>query len=108
MHSLHVSRWRRMRRFAPVVVDEADPAYRVEAGQVQRMELRGVLLALDALPEGVRDVMLLVAVEGLDYAEAAAVLGIPVGTVMSRLSRGRDRLRVALDEPARPALRRVK
>ncbi len=115
MHNLHVSRWRRLRRFMPVSLDAsgrvADPAYRVEAGQVQRVELDGVMQALDALPEGLREVLLLVAVEGLDYAEAAAVLGIPVGTVMSRLSRGRDRLRLALGEEKRVPpvrLRRVK
>ena len=46
-----------------------------------------------ALPEEQRSVMVLVAVEDLSYEEAARVLGVPVGTVMSRLSQGRDRLR---------------
>ena len=107
MHNLHVSRWRRLRRFAPGDIDGNDPAYRVEPGQHQRAELRSVMLAMAALPDELRQVLLLVAVEGLGYAEAADVLGIPVGTVMSRLSRGRDRLRRALDEPAqaRPASR---
>ncbi|MDB6452598.1 RNA polymerase sigma factor [Falsirhodobacter sp. 20TX0035] len=45
--------------------------------------------ALDRLPDDQRQVMLLVCVEELSYAEAAAILGIPVGTVMSRLSRAR-------------------
>jgi len=45
--------------------------------------------AIDALPEAQRQVMILVCLEDLSYAEAAAVLGIPVGTVMSRLSRAR-------------------
>lgn len=121
MHNLHVSRWRRLRRFPTVTVDAEAPAFRVEAGQTHHVELQAVLRALDALAAEQRDVLLLVTVEGLDYADAAHVLGIPVGTVMSRLSRGRDRLRRLLDEPGTqaaprggtgggpgPVLRRVK
>mgnify|MGYP005863869435 CR=1 FL=1 len=52
--------------------------------------------ALAALPEAQRDVVVLVDVEGLAYAEAAAALGIPVGTVMSRLHRARAGLREQL------------
>jgi RNA polymerase sigma-70 factor, ECF subfamily len=50
---------------------------------------RQVVLAVEALPEAQRSVMLLVVVEGLSYREAADVLEVPVGTVMSRLSRAR-------------------
>jgi RNA polymerase sigma-70 factor (ECF subfamily) len=52
-----------------------------------------VLDELDTLPEEQRAVLLLVGVEGLAYDEAAEVLGVPIGTVMSRLSRARERLR---------------
>jgi RNA polymerase sigma-70 factor (ECF subfamily) len=60
-----------------------------------------------------RQVVLLVGLEGLSYAETAEVLDIPVGTVMSRLARGRDRLRGLMDyqggdRNGRPTLRRVK
>src|SRR5258706_2808632 len=51
---------------------------------------RQVVLAVDRLPEAQRTVMLLVAVDGLTYREAAEVLGIPIGTVMSRLARARQ------------------
>ena len=107
MHNLHVSRWRRLRRFAPVAVDDTDPAFQVGPEQPHRAELRRVAEVMDTLPEELRQVLLLVAVEGLHYAEAAGVLGLPIGTVMSRLSRARDRLRRELDQAA-PALRRVK
>ncbi len=59
-----------------------------------------------------REVVLLVGLEGLTYAETAEVLDIPVGTVMSRLARGRDRLRNLMDGDGvgggKPVLRRVK
>ncbi len=46
-----------------------------------------------------RQILLLVGVEGLSYREVAAELGVPIGTVMSRLARARDRLREALESP---------
>ncbi len=55
------------------------------------------MAALDALPEEQRSVLLLVTVEGLSYAEAARVLVIPTGTVMSRLSRARDQMVQLMD-----------
>ena len=53
-----------------------------------------------ALPEGLSSVLLLVSVEGHSYKEAAEILGIPVGTVMSRMSGARHRLRTALGQVA--------
>lgn len=57
--------------------------------------------ALAALPPGQRAVMLLVAVEEYTYAEAAGILDLPIGTVMSRLHRGREALRLRLTPPVR-------
>ena len=56
-----------------------------------------VLNKLAKLPEDQRAVLLLVAVEDLSYADAAKVLDIPVGTVMSRLSRARERLQQEIE-----------
>jgi RNA polymerase sigma-70 factor (ECF subfamily) len=53
--------------------------------------------ALDQLTSEQRAVVLLVGVEGLSYAETASVLNVPVGTVMSRLARGRERLRILMN-----------
>jgi RNA polymerase sigma-70 factor (ECF subfamily) len=69
--------------------------------------------ALRLLSVEQREVVLLVGLEGLSYAETAEVLDIPVGTVMSRLARGRERLRALMDygggdRNGRAALRRVK
>jgi RNA polymerase sigma-70 factor (ECF subfamily) len=65
----------------------------IEGGQEWALEHRDLLRAFAALPEEQRSVLLLVGVEDLSYEQAARVLGVPIGTVMSRLSRGRERLR---------------
>ncbi len=72
------------------------------------MGARDVLTGLDALPEEQRSVLLLVAVEDLSYAEAAQVLGVPLGTVMSRLSRARERMRSFLETGRTGLFGRVK
>ena len=63
-----------------------------------RMMLQDVLRAVDALPDEQREVLLLVCVEELSYREAAEVLDVPIGTVMSRLARARRRLIEAADD----------
>ena len=65
----------------------------VDGGQHWALEQRDLLRAFAGLPEEQRSVLLLIGVEDLSYGEAARVLGVPIGTVMSRLSRGRERLR---------------
>jgi RNA polymerase sigma factor (sigma-70 family) len=57
-----------------------------------------VLGALNKLPDEQRTILLLVAVDDLSYAEVAETLNLPIGTVMSRLSRGRERLRQIMDD----------
>lgn len=89
----------------------ADPS--AAATAEGRLIWRDALLALEALPEEQRAVLLLIGVEDLSYEEAARLTGAPIGTVMSRLSRGRERLRRLLEGEeipggSRPALRRVK
>jgi RNA polymerase sigma-70 factor (ECF subfamily) len=65
--------------------------------QNDRLEVMDIESALRQLPDEQREVLLLVALEEMSYAEVAAALGIPVGTVMSRLSRGRERLRMIME-----------
>jgi RNA polymerase sigma factor (sigma-70 family) len=72
------------------------------------LEARDVLAAIDQLPEEQKSLLLLIGVEDLSYEEAATMLAIPVGTVMSRLSRARQRLRTVMEEGRAPLLRRVK
>lgn len=108
-HNLFIDRTRRARRDR-VLVEGADvfgiPDPLVE--QEGRNAVRDILVCLDALAPDQKEVILLVGVEDLSYAEAARVLGIPIGTVMSRLSRGRERLRHLMEANAVPGLRRVK
>jgi RNA polymerase sigma-70 factor (ECF subfamily) len=77
----------------------------VEGGQEGALAHRDLLRGFAGLPEEQRAVLLLVAVEDFSYREAAFVLGVPIGTVMSRLSRAREHLRQYMNGnpiPARP------
>ena len=71
----------------------------VRAPQQAHVELAEVLREVTRLPREQREVLVLAAVEEMRYEEIAAVLSIPVGTVMSRLSRAREKLRRAVSEP---------
>ncbi len=110
LYNLHISDRRRLARRARLLADPAlaeEPA--MEGGQDAALHCAEVLAHLDTLPEDQRAVLLLIGVEGLSNDEAAQVLGVPVGTVMSRLSRGRERLRRLAEGRPAPvtALRRV-
>lgn len=76
--------------------------------QVETLAVRQILDALQRLPAEQREVILLVCVEEMSYRATAEILDIPIGTVMSRLSRGREALRQIGGEREPPRLRRVK
>ncbi|MBP0589060.1 sigma-70 family RNA polymerase sigma factor [Paraburkholderia sp. LEh10] len=96
------------------VDDESAPWRNLEAphGEVDGLVLRDVQRALYCLPVEQREVMLLVCVEELSYQEASTALGVPIGTVMSRLSRAREHMRALLTEgplhKSSPSLKVVK
>lgn len=96
MHNLHVDQLRRPGLALQELDDDALlPAPEHAPGQA--IAIGEMDAALARLPLGQREVILLVALEQMPYEQVAATLGIPVGTVMSRLSRGRERLRELLD-----------
>ena len=96
MHNLRVDQLRRP-RLTTHSIDEDDFEVPTRPTQNDEIELRDLESALGHLPDEQREVLLLVALEEMSYAEIAATLGIPIGTVMSRLSRGRERLRLIMD-----------
>jgi len=115
LHNLAMTRLRRTtQRPIHIGLDDADPAsFACAARQEDGLRHRDLLDALAQLPDEQRTVLLLVTVEELSYADAAQVLGVPIGTIMSRLSRARERLAKLMSaEPrtARPSphLRSVK
>jgi RNA polymerase sigma-70 factor (ECF subfamily) len=108
LHNSFISDRRRMKRRGLHVDIEAAADISSSGDQERSAEVRDVLAALDELPVEQREVLLLVGVEDLSYEEAARVLDIPEGTVMSRLSRARDRLRTILEEKPQERLRLVK
>lgn len=79
-----------------VPLEDAPGELAAPACQPHRVEAGDLLARLDRLPPGQREVILLVALEGVSYQEAADILSVPVGTVMSRLYRGRETLRQAM------------
>jgi RNA polymerase sigma factor (sigma-70 family) len=102
MHNIFINQVRRSLRQASagttVNVDDVESEMAApEAGATQALDLQRCLLRL---PEDQRVVLLLVSLEDLSYEEVAKITGVPVGTVMSRLSRARSRLRELMDGPA--------
>ena len=117
VHNCFVSRWRRRQaegQAAGALTAFTEPF--VPPTQASRVQLGQTMTALMALPVEQREVLVLVALDGMTYRDAAECLGVPVGTVMSRLARAREALRSAIgetrqDKPAdrpRPSLRVVK
>lgn len=93
-HNLFIDGWRRQRVRDRHRAETAGFAFdRVEPSQEQAAILNETLRAFEGLSTEQRAVMHLVVIEGVSYAEAADILGVPVGTVMSRLSRARQELR---------------
>ena len=103
MHNQHVNDVRRSNRDGGNVdVDDVASVLVATTDPTASRQLRELVRALAQLPLEQRESILLVGLEGLRYDEAADVLGVPIGTVRSRLSRGREALRklMGMDEDA--------
>lgn len=94
------------RQPAHVALDESHGSY--TADQSLRVEANQVLAAFERLPDTQREALLLIAIESLSYREAARILDVPEGTVVSRVSRARESLRLSSEREAPVKLRRVK
>jgi RNA polymerase sigma-70 factor (ECF subfamily) len=107
MHNVHVNRLR-AERFNDPLEDEM-PELASHGTQSDALLVRDVDRAIARLPADQRAVLLLVTLEEMSYDEVARTLGIPIGTVMSRLSRAREKLRVMmLGQPLSTKLKVVK
>lgn len=94
MHNVYVNQVRAARPTDALEDDMPELAQRASQGDA--LLVRDLERAISALPEAQREVLLLVALEDLSYEETARVLGIPIGTVMSRLARAREKLRALM------------
>ena len=94
MHNVHVNRVRATRPVDPL--DEEMPELAQRSTQPDALLVRDLDRAIALLPADQRAVLLLVTLEEMSYEEVARTLGIPIGTVMSRLSRAREKLRVMM------------
>ena len=97
MHNLRVNAVRRSKRETSGLSDEIMALLSTPGRQAPAIALRDLRRAIDELDEAHRSVLLLVGLEGLSYEEVSEVLSVPMGTVRSRLSRARTRLRHRLD-----------
>ena len=106
--NIHRNARRSERRRGEMVDVDALPDLGTPAPQPGHLALVELDRAIGALPLDQKEALLLVTLEGLAYADAAAVLGIPTGTLMSRLGRARASLRQVTGTPQEPHLRSVK
>ena len=106
MHNVHVNRLRAARPTDPL--EDEIPELAQRATQGDALMVRDLERAVAALPIAQRQVLLLVALEDLSYEETARVLEIPIGTVMSRLARAREKLRLLMQGKGGTKLQVVK
>jgi RNA polymerase sigma-70 factor, ECF subfamily len=105
MHNQNVNNVRRdAREFAAEEIERVSTTLPSTTDPSASRKMVELDRALARLPLGQRQVILLVGLEGMSYEDTAGILAVPVGTVRSRLSRGRDTLRELLDTEERPAV----
>ena len=105
LHNEHVNEVRRsVREGTNVPIEDATPVLTIQSNAIDALQLRDLERGLGKLAPEQRQVILLVGLEGMRYDHVAAMLGVPIGTVRSRLSRGRNQLRmlVGMDAKLRP------
>ena len=97
LHNVFIDQLRSKRASPEESMGEEEISAPVRATQTDMLEVGDLDRALSRLPPNQREVLLLVAVEQMTYDQVGAALGVPLGTVMSRLSRARERLRAVLE-----------
>jgi RNA polymerase sigma-70 factor, ECF subfamily len=110
LRNIYVSNWRRNSKHtsAKELDDLQGAEGAVPPDQDSNFSVSLITEALDTLPIQQREVLVLVSLEEVSYQQAAEIIGVPIGTIMSRLSRGRAHLQNILEERGTTVLRRVK
>ncbi len=109
LHNIHVNNIRRdYAAGRPVQMPEGIELRSTPPSQDDRLMLNDLAAAIERLPAEQRQTVLLIGLEGFSYREVARITGAPIGTVMSRLSRGRERLRELIAGPDDVKVRRAK
>jgi len=111
MHNVSVNQHRKQKYHQQMISDQDYDLDQFSTGNHSDQTdsiVSEVEAGLNRLPADQREVLILVGIEELSYRQTAEVLGVPIGTVMSRLNRARQRLREIVFEQEQPALRRVK
>jgi RNA polymerase sigma-70 factor, ECF subfamily len=97
LHNLHINRVRRLMREQDNAIVASASLALAQSEPSARLDLLDVEQAIKKLPEVQRRVILLIGLEGMRYDEAAQILGVPIGTVRSRIARARQMLRELLE-----------
>lgn len=109
-HNLYVNQLKKQARQPYIISETEDLMHTLEPHQTDTL-MRDIDFCIRQLPEEQRQVLLLVSVEGFSYKEVAKIMDIPLGTVMSRLSRARKTLQEIMNgetKPLKPVLRCIK
>lgn len=109
MHNLYVN-WIRnnARRTDVMSLEDHEQNMSVKAQQEGVVAVAQLTAQLQQLPPEQRELLLMVSLEGLSYKEVAGIMKIPMGTVMSRLGRARETLRLSMDHTSKTKLKRIK
>lgn len=110
LRNIHVSNWRSnaKHQYAKHIDDLQEGEGATRADQEDNFSTTLITDALDKLSAQQREVLVLISLEDVSYKDASEILGVPIGTIMSRLSRARSTLKVILEERGTTFLRRVK
>jgi RNA polymerase sigma-70 factor, ECF subfamily len=110
LRNIHVSNWRSnaKHQYAKNLDELQDGEGATRAEQEDNFSTYAITEALDKLPQQHREVLVLISLEEVSYRDASEIIGVPIGTIMSRLSRARSILKDILEERGTTFLRRVK
>jgi RNA polymerase sigma-70 factor, ECF subfamily len=110
LRNIFISHWRQNSKFTGVknIDDLVGFEGSVEPEQEMNFSIALISEALDTLHTQQREVLVLISLEEMSYKEASEIIGVPIGTIMSRLSRARAHMQNMLEERGTTVLRRVK